>query len=406
MYQYQLPSDDGDYDNLFEASSDEGLGITDNSSSLNSQKGGLLFPPRSTSATTGPSSRFRGSGGLGPNNGLFIDPNRNPFLEPPNTSGLTGSSTGTLTPSSLHGNPTSANVPKVGPNKRFDVSGGGNPGKTTARPYQGASRDRLFNDRGGKFVEVNTVDTANNVGQMNKERDPVGNQSATPDAGETGQTYPQDQQHGVFNGAEELKASPRQGNAAAPGGDPGDDGGSDDGDDNGAKKDGNAEGNNGSNKGEWDGRRDNGDKPADHRNRENNGSMNGGDNEESNTTSINNTGDNNNTERNTNTGNTGRGKISSGNTDSGNNICGNNNVGGSDDGPRISPEPKFEPPYPGWRPDPKLLYEDYQIRMGEGWTMSDQTYEQQPLKKRRKIDIPYSQLINHTFRSMNGLSTL
>lgn len=113
------------------------------------------------------------------------------------------------------------------------------------------------------------------------------------------------------------------------------------------------------------------------------------------------TGDNNNIGRNTNTGNT-----SSGNTRSKNTNSGNENIGGNDDGRRSPPPPKFEPPFPGWRPDPRLLYEDYQIRMGEGWTMSDQTYEQQPLKKRCKIDVSYPQLINHTFRSMNGLSTL
>ncbi|RYP93251.1 hypothetical protein DL770_000626 [Monosporascus sp. CRB-9-2] len=393
MYQSQLPSDEesGDYNDLFGPSSDGGLGTMNNSSSLNSQKGGLIFPPRSTFATTGPSSGF---------------------------------------------------------------GGGSNPGGTTARPYQGASQDRPLIHRGGKFVEADTVGTADNgtghlnnhdsdaaadgrnqniakhqdtstggqaystnvpgidswpeskayyasvldrlVGQMNKERDSTGNQSATPAAGETGQTNPQDQEQGVSNDTEELKASPRQGNVAAPGGDPDDDGASDDEGDKGGKTDDNAEGNNRGNKGEGDGKRDNGDKPTDRRNGENNGGGNGGNNQEKNTTGINNTGDNNNTGRNTNTGN----------TSSGNNNGGNTNTGGSDDGPRPRPPPKFEPPYPGWRPDPRLLYEDYQIRMGEGWTMSDQTYEQQPLKKRRKIDVPYPQLINHTFRSMNGLSTL
>ncbi|RYP66746.1 hypothetical protein DL771_007626 [Monosporascus sp. 5C6A] len=457
MYQSHLPSDEepGDYGDLFGPSSDGDLGILNNSSSLNSQKGVLTFPPRPTSATTGPSSGFGDSGGLVPNSGLFIGLDRKPFL----ASGLTSSSPGTHAPSSLLGNPTSANVPKVDPDKLFDVAGGGNPRRTIASPYQGASRDRPFFHGVEKFVEVDTVGTADNgtgqpsnhdsdaaadgrdqniakqrgsstrgpahstnvpgldswpeskayyasvldkiIGQINKERDPAGNQSATPAAEETGQTCSQAQEHGIFSGTEELKVSSRQGSVAAPGGDPDDDGRSDDEDGKGGKKDDNAEGDNHGNKDERYDKRDNGDKPTDRRNRGNNGRGNGGNNEENNNNSINNTGDNNNIGRNTNTGHT-----SSGNTSNGNTNSGNNNVGGSDDGPRPSPPREFEPPYPGWRPDPRLLYEDYQIRMGEGWTMSDQTYERQPLKKRRKTDVPYPQLINHTFRSMNGLSTL
>ncbi|RYP45681.1 hypothetical protein DL768_008025 [Monosporascus sp. mg162] len=458
MYQSQLPSDEesGDYHDLFGPSSDGDPGITNNNSSLNSQKGGLTPPPRSTPATAGPSSGFGGFGGPGPNSAFFIDPNRRPFLVPSNTSGLTSSSPGTPTPSSLHGNSTSANGPNVGPNERFDTGGDGNPGRTTARPYHGASRDIPFIHRGGKFVGVDTADNGTGqpsnhyngvtadgrnqniakqqatstrgqahsanvpglgswpeskeyyanmleklVGQMNKERDRAGNQSITPAAGETGQTNPQVQEYGVFGGTEELKASPRKGTVAAPGGDPEDDGGSDDEDDKGGKKDNNVEGNNGGNKDEGYSKGDRGDKPTESRNRGNNSSRNGGSNQENNASSINNTGDNNNTGRKTSTGNT-----SSGNTGSGNANSGNKNIGGSDDGPRTPPPRKFEPPYPGWRPDPRLLYEDYQIRMGEGWTMSDQTYAQQPLKKRRKIDVPYPQFINHTFRSMNALSTL
>ena len=61
---------------------------------------------------------------------------------------------------------------------------------------------------------------------------------------------------------------------------------------------------------------------------------------------------------------------------------------------------------PGNRPDPKYMYEDYQIRMVDGWTMNDGTFEQQPMIKRRKIDVPYPHMVNHSFRAMSGLSGL
>ncbi|RYP76306.1 hypothetical protein DL769_003646 [Monosporascus sp. CRB-8-3] len=327
MYQSQSASDEesGDYDDLFGSSGDSGLGIMNTSSSLNSQKGGLTFPPK-----LGTNKPFEAA----------ADGRNQDIAKQEATS--TG------------GQAHSTNVPGL------DSS-------PESKAYFAKLLDQV-------------------VGPMNKERDPAGIQSATPTAGETGQTNPQAQEHGVFNGTEELKASPRQSNVGASGAVPDDDGGSGGEDDKGGNKDDDAGGNNRGNRGEGDGKRDNSDKPTDRRNREHNGSRNGGNNEENNNTSTNNTGDNNNTGGNINTG--------------------NNNVGGSNEGPRPPPPPKFEPPYPGWRPDPRLLYEDYQIRMGEGWTMSDQTYEQQPLKKRRKTDVPYPQLINHTFRSMNGLSTL
>jgi hypothetical protein len=53
----------------------------------------------------------------------------------------------------------------------------------------------------------------------------------------------------------------------------------------------------------------------------------------------------------------------------------------------------------------KRSYE-YQIRMGHGWTVSDDTFDSIPLDKRRKRDVPYPTFVNHTFRSMNGLASL
>lgn len=52
------------------------------------------------------------------------------------------------------------------------------------------------------------------------------------------------------------------------------------------------------------------------------------------------------------------------------------------------------------------MYENYQIRMGDGWTVNDESFSRQPMFKRRKIDAPYSHLINHTFRSTSGLNGL
>ncbi|RYO93755.1 hypothetical protein DL766_002994 [Monosporascus sp. MC13-8B] len=324
MYQSQLPSggEPEDYDDLFGSSYDGDFGTMNNSSSLNRQKGGLTFPPQSTPATTGPSSGFGGSGGLCPNSLFFIDPSRKSIFDPPNTSGLTSSGPGAPTPSGLH--------------------------------------DSWADNKAYYASVLNRV-----AGLMNKEEDLARNQSATPAAGETGQTNPQAQEHDVFNGTEELKASPRQGNAAARGGDPDDDGGSDDEGDKGGKKDSNAEGRNHGNKGEADGKRDNGNKPTELNNRENNGSGNGGNNEEISNTTVE-----------TQTTRT------------------------------QQREQQRQKQQRWWKQRRAPTPTPAQIRMGEGWTMSDQTYEQQPLKKRRKTDVPYPQLINHTFRSMNGLSTL
>ncbi|KAL7620159.1 hypothetical protein AAE478_009152 [Parahypoxylon ruwenzoriense] len=50
--------------------------------------------------------------------------------------------------------------------------------------------------------------------------------------------------------------------------------------------------------------------------------------------------------------------------------------------------------------------DDYQLRMGPGWTLNDGTYEHVPQHKRRKRDVPYPSFINETYRSMVGLSSL
>ena len=52
------------------------------------------------------------------------------------------------------------------------------------------------------------------------------------------------------------------------------------------------------------------------------------------------------------------------------------------------------------------MYADYEIRMVDGWTLNDGTFEPQPMVKRRKIDTPFPQLVNHTYRAMSGLSRL
>ncbi|KAI8623236.1 hypothetical protein F5Y19DRAFT_459184 [Xylariaceae sp. FL1651] len=67
------------------------------------------------------------------------------------------------------------------------------------------------------------------------------------------------------------------------------------------------------------------------------------------------------------------------------------------------------PPNPTGTTSPKRPYPDpteYSIRMGHGWTVNDGTFDHVPLNKRRKRDVPYPTFVNHTFRSMNGLTSL
>lgn len=61
---------------------------------------------------------------------------------------------------------------------------------------------------------------------------------------------------------------------------------------------------------------------------------------------------------------------------------------------------------PGMHTDPDVMYRNYEIRMGDSWIMSDNTYDRQPMNRRRKLDVPYPQMINHTYRAMNGLNSL
>ncbi|KAK7753091.1 hypothetical protein SLS62_005041 [Diatrype stigma] len=56
--------------------------------------------------------------------------------------------------------------------------------------------------------------------------------------------------------------------------------------------------------------------------------------------------------------------------------------------------------------DPIAMFEHYQIRMGDGWTIGDRTFERQPIHKRRRIDAPYPRMINHTYRALSGLNGL
>ncbi|KAI1499000.1 hypothetical protein F5X99DRAFT_391367 [Biscogniauxia marginata] len=53
-----------------------------------------------------------------------------------------------------------------------------------------------------------------------------------------------------------------------------------------------------------------------------------------------------------------------------------------------------------------LAPEDYQLRMGPGWTVNDGLFHHVPQNKRRKRDVPYPRYVNHSYRSMYGLSTL
>lgn len=49
---------------------------------------------------------------------------------------------------------------------------------------------------------------------------------------------------------------------------------------------------------------------------------------------------------------------------------------------------------------------EYTLRMSHGWTVYDGTFNPIPRDKRHKRDVPYPSFIDHTFRSMNGLSSL
>ncbi|KAI0827501.1 hypothetical protein F5Y06DRAFT_236000 [Hypoxylon sp. FL0890] len=50
--------------------------------------------------------------------------------------------------------------------------------------------------------------------------------------------------------------------------------------------------------------------------------------------------------------------------------------------------------------------DDYQIRVGPGWTLNDGTYEHIPQNKRRKRDTPYPTYVDEAHRAMTGLSSL
>ncbi|KAI0380285.1 hypothetical protein F5Y04DRAFT_257850 [Hypomontagnella monticulosa] len=50
--------------------------------------------------------------------------------------------------------------------------------------------------------------------------------------------------------------------------------------------------------------------------------------------------------------------------------------------------------------------DEYELRMGEGWTINDGTFAHVPTTKRRKRDVPYPVYINEAHRSQAGLSNL
>ncbi|KAI1137322.1 hypothetical protein F5Y05DRAFT_85954 [Hypoxylon sp. FL0543] len=50
--------------------------------------------------------------------------------------------------------------------------------------------------------------------------------------------------------------------------------------------------------------------------------------------------------------------------------------------------------------------EDYEIRVGPGWTLNDGTYDHIPQSRRRKRDTPYPTYVNEVHRAMTGLSSL
>lgn len=93
------------------------------------------------------------------------------------------------------------------------------------------------------------------------------------------------------------------------------------------------------------------------------------------------------------------------NSGKGGNGATKDNTGNDGNGKGNPPEDPNAPPA-GPKPDPSRMYTDYEIRMVDGWTLNDGTFDPQPMTKRRKIDVPFPQLVNHTFRAMSGLSTL
>ncbi|GAP84437.1 hypothetical protein SAMD00023353_0702610 [Rosellinia necatrix] len=61
---------------------------------------------------------------------------------------------------------------------------------------------------------------------------------------------------------------------------------------------------------------------------------------------------------------------------------------------------------PATVPRPPKRPAEYALRMNHGWTVSDGTFDPIPQDKRRKRDVPYPSFVNHTYRSMSGLSSL
>ncbi|KAI0473437.1 hypothetical protein GGR56DRAFT_695698 [Xylariaceae sp. FL0804] len=50
--------------------------------------------------------------------------------------------------------------------------------------------------------------------------------------------------------------------------------------------------------------------------------------------------------------------------------------------------------------------DDYQVRMGSGWTTNDGTFGQVPLADRSKADVPHPTYVNEYYRAVNGLTSL
>ncbi|KAI2467627.1 hypothetical protein F4781DRAFT_305771 [Annulohypoxylon bovei var. microspora] len=55
---------------------------------------------------------------------------------------------------------------------------------------------------------------------------------------------------------------------------------------------------------------------------------------------------------------------------------------------------------------PLATPEDYEVRVGPGWTLNDGTYDHIPQTKRRKRDVPYPAYVDQSHQSMFGLTTL
>ncbi|CAJ2499627.1 Uu.00g024800.m01.CDS01 [Anthostomella pinea] len=102
-----------------------------------------------------------------------------------------------------------------------------------------------------------------------------------------------------------------------------------------------------------------------------------------------------------------RGGPNNGGPDGGGPNGGGPNNGGPNGGnppPGGGPDPLPTGAAPGKRPYHEV--EDYQLRMGPGWTVNDGTFDHVPENKRRKRDVPYPFFINHAYRAAHGLSTL